>query len=88
MSGAVAKSRPILSDIDLRGEKVEVHVAQGGTSREVGGRGAYLCRRMECFETAIERGSLERSLKGSGTKDSQAELLAWASKEFTSPSGV
>ena len=59
-----------------------------GTSREVGGRGAYLCRRMECFETAIERGSLERSLKGSGTKDSRADLLAWARTEFMSPSSV
>ena len=59
-----------------------------GISREVGGRGAYLCRRVECFEMAIKRGSLERSLKGSGTKDSRADLLAWARTEFMSPSSV
>lgn len=59
-----------------------------GTSREVGGRGAYLCRRLGCFETALERGSLERSLKGSGSKDSRADLLAWARTEFASPSSV
>ena len=59
-----------------------------GTSREVGGRGAYLCRRSECFETAFERGSLERSLKGPGTKDSRADLLAWARTVFASASSV
>ena len=61
-------------------------VLAAGSSKEVGGRGAYLCRRLECFENALERGSLERSLKGSGTKNSRADLLAWARGEFESAS--
>jgi hypothetical protein len=27
------------------------------------GRGAYICRRTECWETAIKRGSLKHALK-------------------------
>jgi len=57
-----------------------------GTSREVGGRGAYLCRRLECFETGLEAGGLERSLKGRGSENSRADLLAWARAEFASAS--
>ncbi len=57
-----------------------------GTSREVGGRGAYLCRRLECFETGLDRGGLERSLKGRGSERSRAGLLAWARAEFAAVS--
>ena len=53
-----------------------------GTSRQVGGRGAYLCRKIECFETGLERGALERSLKGRINGDSRAELLQWARAEL------
>jgi predicted RNA-binding protein YlxR (DUF448 family) len=53
-----------------------------GTSREVGGRGAYLCRKLECFEMGLDRGGLERSLKGRGSKGSKADLLEWATAEF------
>ncbi len=55
-----------------------------GTSREVGGRGAYLCRKLECFELGVERGGIERSLKGGGLASSRADLLAWARDEFVS----
>ena len=57
-----------------------------GTSREVGGRGAYLCRQLECFEIALEQGSLERSLKGPVTKNSRTQLMSWARAEFASAS--
>lgn len=53
-----------------------------GTSRQVGGRGAYLCRRVECFEAGLERGALERAFRGRITRDSQAELLNWARTEL------
>lgn len=53
-----------------------------GTARETGGRGAYLCRRLECFETGLDRGGLERSLKGPGSDSSRVGLLTWARAEF------
>ncbi len=53
-----------------------------GPSRAVGGRGAYLCRKIECFETGLERGTLERSLKGRITRESRGDLLEWARTEL------
>ena len=53
-----------------------------GISREVGGRGAYLCRRIECFESGLERGTLERSLKGRINQESREVLLEWARAEL------
>ena len=55
-----------------------------GTSREVGGRGAYLCRNIECFEIGLTRGSLERSLKGHVTQESRDNLMDWARSELAS----
>ncbi len=46
-----------------------------GTSRQVGGRGAYLCRKLKCLETGLERGPLERSLKGRINGDSRTKIL-------------
>jgi predicted RNA-binding protein YlxR (DUF448 family) len=40
--------------------------ARGGAlapGREVPGRGAYTCRRLECFEQAVERRSFARVLR-------------------------
>ena len=53
-----------------------------GTAREIGGRGAYLCRKLECFEKGLDRGGLGRSLRGRGSDRSRAGLLAWATAEF------
>ena len=57
-----------------------------GTAREAGGRGAYLCRRLECFETGLERGALERALKGRGSERSRTGLLTWARTELATSS--
>ncbi|MDA1257241.1 MAG: YlxR family protein [Chloroflexi bacterium] len=53
---------------------------------KTGGRGAYLCRRLECVETGLERGGLERALGGPGSERSRADLMAWARVEFAAAS--
>ena len=51
-------------------------------AREAGGRGAYLCQRLKCFEIGLDRGGLAHSLRGEGSDRSRASLLAWARAEF------
>lgn len=59
-----------------------------GTAREAGGRGAYLCRRLECFEIGLDRGGLDRSLRGRGSDCSRVGLLAWARAEFAATTTI
>jgi predicted RNA-binding protein YlxR (DUF448 family) len=42
------------------------------------GRGAYLCRRRDCWETALARRQLEHALKVALTAETQAQLRAYA----------
>lgn len=56
----------------FREDEVKVGLDPAGKS---GGRGAYLCRDASCFESALKRRSLERSLKGTLTPEVQEELL-------------
>ena len=42
------------------------------------GRGAYLCRQMSCFETAIARKHLERALNMEVPVEAQAQLMEYA----------
>jgi hypothetical protein len=42
------------------------------------GRGAYLCRRPECWKKALERGSLNRALRVSMQPDEISGLRAYA----------
>jgi predicted RNA-binding protein YlxR (DUF448 family) len=42
------------------------------------GRGAYLCRRQECWEIALNEGSLEHALKTSLTEEERATLEEFA----------
>jgi len=42
------------------------------------GRGAYLCRRRDCWERALARRQLERSLKVSLTAEARALLQEYA----------
>jgi hypothetical protein len=42
------------------------------------GRGAYLCRRRDCWETALARRQLERALNVTLTAESEAQLREYA----------
>ena len=42
------------------------------------GRGAYLCRQRGCWETALERGQLERALKVTLDAETKAQLREYA----------
>ncbi len=42
------------------------------------GRGAYLCRRPKCWETALAKGRLERSLKTGISRECAESLRAFA----------
>lgn len=45
------------------------------TSGKKSGRGAYLCRAVECWETGIKGGKLEHSLKTTLTQNDRNELI-------------
>jgi predicted RNA-binding protein YlxR (DUF448 family) len=42
------------------------------------GRGAYLCRQRDCWESALARNHLERALKTTLTAEARAELREYA----------
>lgn len=42
------------------------------------GRGAYLCRQRVCWDTALQRGALERALKQGVSAESRAALAQYA----------
>jgi predicted RNA-binding protein YlxR (DUF448 family) len=49
-------------------------------SNKRAGRGAYLCRRKSCWETALKRHSLDRALKTTLDDATQAALIAYAAR--------
>ena len=42
------------------------------------GRGAYLCRQRDCWETALEQGQLERALKVTLAAETKVQLQEYA----------
>jgi predicted RNA-binding protein YlxR (DUF448 family) len=52
-------------------------------ARNVPGRGAYICRRLECWEAAVGRGRLAHTLKGPIPAATGAALLARAREMYT-----
>ncbi len=42
------------------------------------GRGAYLCRRKDCWATGLAKGRIEHALKSSLTEEERTMLLAYA----------
>ncbi len=54
----------------ISGESVEVDI--GGKKA---GRGAYLCRAQECWETGLKGGRLEHSLRATLTQDNREQLV-------------
>lgn len=51
-------------------------------ARNVPGRGAYICRRLECWQLAIEKGRLAHTLKGPIPPPARAMLLAQAREMY------
>ena len=45
------------------------------TTGRKAGRGAYLCAKLECWDSGINGGKLEHSLKVTITKERRAQLL-------------
>ena len=43
------------------------------------GRGAYLCRAQECWETGCKSGKIEYALKISLSKENREQLINWIS---------
>ena len=67
----------------LKRELVRVVLAPDGTIQvdktgKVAGRGAYLCPRKACWETAIQRRQIGRALKRPLTSEELAGLQAFA----------
>jgi predicted RNA-binding protein YlxR (DUF448 family) len=56
-----------------------VRTADGGVEIDTGGRktgrGAYLCRSWECWETGVKRGQLEQALRTRLTEDNRQRLI-------------
>ena len=50
------------------------------SSGKKAGRGAYLCRDLNCWETGLKSSRLEHALRGSLTEDNRAQLIKQASE--------
>ena len=62
--------------VRISDESVEVDI--GGKKA---GRGAYLCRAQECWETGLKGGRLEHSLRTTLTQENREELVRFG-KDF------
>lgn len=51
-------------------------------ARNVPGRGAYICKRVVCWELAIDKGRLAHTLKGPIPPPARAALLAQAHDRY------
>jgi len=56
--------------VRISDERVEVD-----TSGKKAGRGAYLCRAQECWESGLKGGRLEHSLRATLTQDNREQLI-------------
>ncbi|MBI4305119.1 MAG: YlxR family protein [Chloroflexi bacterium] len=50
--------------------------------RNVPGRGAYVCRRLACWEIALEKGRLSHTLRGPVPPEARATLLKQAREKY------
>lgn len=50
------------------------------TSGKKAGRGAYLCRTVECWETGVKSGRIEHTLRTTLTPDNREQLIKAAEK--------
>ena len=58
-----------------------MRISDGGvevdTSGKKAGRGAYLCRALECWEIGLKGGRLEYALRANLTQDNREQLIAY-----------
>jgi hypothetical protein len=58
-----------------------VRIAANGVEVDTGGRkagrGAYLCRSWECWETGLKGGQLEHALRTTLAEDNRQRLISW-----------
>ena len=78
--------------VAIKGELVRLcRTADGSVEIDPGGkgsgRGAYLCRTRECWETGLKSGRLEHSLKTTLGKPQREELIRIAEEKLFSPTG-
>ena len=59
-----------------------VHIANGGieidTSGKRAGRGAYLCKNLECWQAGLRGNRLDYTLRTTITKENQEQLMRWS----------
>ena len=77
----VKAKRELIRLVRISDESVEVDI--GGKKT---GRGAYLCRAQECWESGLKGGRLERSLRATLTQDNREQLIRF-SKDLLKDSG-
>ena len=59
-----------------------VHIANGGieidTSGKRAGRGAYLCKNLECWQAGLRGNRLDYTLRTTITKENREQLMRWS----------
>jgi len=73
----VKAKRELIRLVRISDESVEVDI--GGKKA---GRGAYLCRAQECWESGLKGGQLERSLRATLTQDNREQLIRFSKDLF------
>ena len=73
----VKAKRELIRLVRISDESVEVDI--GGKKT---GRGAYLCRTQECWESGLKGGRLERSLRATLTQDNREQLIRFSKDLF------
>ena len=84
---ALRPKRELVRIVRLSSPGAEGAVVVDETSKR-DGRGAYLCRQRDCWETALARRQLERALKVTLTAETKAQLREYAARLPQRPATV
>ncbi len=76
---AVRPKRELVRIVRLSSPGAKGEVVVDETSRR-DGRGAYLCRQRDCWETALAKRQLERALRVTLTAETKAQLREYAAE--------
>lgn len=75
---ATRPKRELVRIVRFSSPKTEDTVVVVDETGKRNGRGAYLCRQRDCWETALARRQLERALKHKLTPEDEARLREYA----------
>ncbi len=75
---ATRPKRELVRIVRLPSPEAESRVVVVDETGKRNGRGAYLCRQRDCWETALARQQLERALKYKLTPEDKAQLREYA----------